>query len=123
MGQRGVREECVDAVIEASDERLSGTTDLTSYGVEDGDGEGYFDATFGTDVFRLVNDGGAWSAQGTSILIFAEDGETIERTWVLTGEDGYEGLSALLKADMTGPEVGTLDGVIIEGTLAVPPAE
>ena len=68
---------------------------------------------------RIANDEGAWTGGGLLYALPANE-EAVghdELTWVLTGEGAYDGLTAVLRADL-GPD-GSFAGVIVG---AEPPA-
>jgi len=102
-------------IFSMSDPRLSGTAEITTYGVQAMGGDGFIEAGFGTDVITLQNDDGAWSGVGTSALVLDEQGPSVmEATWHLTGEGAYDGLSAYLGAVFQ----AEVTGVIVQGTSA-----
>ena len=77
---------------------------------------------------RVENADGAWTGGG---LLFALPGPdeapfgADQPTWVLTGEDAYDGWTAVLRPDFDGPAGAQFGGVIFEGDLqaAPPPPE
>ena len=73
--------------------------------------------------YRIDNEGGSWSGQGTALVHHGGDvrrrDETNLDTVVLTGEGGYAGLSAYLLVDWTKQPIA-IDGAIFSGTM--PPA-
>jgi hypothetical protein len=103
-------------IIETSDPRLSGTADITTYGVHGFDGDGFTETHFGSDVLTLVNEEGSWSGRGISALLLDDTNNptVMEATWHLTGEGAYEGLTAYLNVMFW----EFVEGVIVEGTSA-----
>ncbi len=114
-------------VIEASDERLSGDGFLRNAGAVfqgfDFGGEGVI--VIANSSVRVEDADGAWSGGGPLFALPTSEAGALgtdQPTWVLTGEGGYDGLTALLRADL-GPEAD-FGGVIFEGDLqAAPPLE
>ncbi len=112
-------------VIEASDQRLSGDgvlrgASVVFQGFEDGAGV----MVIVNQSIRVENADGAWSGGGPLFAVPTTEGAfgTDQPTWVLAGEGGYDGLTALLRVDL-GLEAD-FGGVIFEGDLpAAPPAE
>jgi hypothetical protein len=114
--------------ISGSDPRLDGTLyqawDQDEYGLPGGDStSGIFDGRpTGVSIVvftnRIENDDGAW--QGSVAMLNSPDGTTYVGPMVMTGEDAYEGLTAI---------VGWVDfwnrcevtGYIIEGGIPAPP--
>ena len=111
--------------LDASDSRLSGDGSINTADL----------AIQSDDVFvvlvdlslRIENDEGAWTGGG---LLYALPGPDDvvgqdEPTWVLSGEGAYDGLTAVLRADL-GPD-GSFAGVIVgaepPAAPPVPPAE
>jgi hypothetical protein len=74
--------------------------------------------------YELVNDGGRWTGTGTGLSIEVADlphGQLAVGTIQLSGEDGYEGLSALIHMDWSdgfGPPV--VYGIIFPGEMPYP---
>lgn len=103
-------------IIETSDPRLTGTADITTYGVNVSAGDGFAETHFGTDVLTLVNEEGSWSGSGTSALVLDETNAptVMQATWHLTGEGAYEGLSAYLNVTF----MAMVEGVIAEAPSA-----
>ena len=104
---------------DASDPRLSGTATYTfnSHGYS-----GPLNALLDAIVVTVVNDGGSWAGTGQGIGSM-EYGAM--QMLMLTGEGGYEGLTAFLTEDIKN-EMGTIRGVIVAGGLPPypePPAE
>jgi hypothetical protein len=108
-------------VIEASDQRLSGegfvrNGDVVFEGFDGGEGV----MVIANTSLRVENADGAWSGGGPFYALPGNEEAfgTAQPTWVLTGEDGYDGLTAVLRANVG--EVATFGGVVFEGDL--PPA-
>jgi hypothetical protein len=66
-------------------------------------GEGFVDGSIVTEDIRLTNDGGSWSGQVLGAFFVSDDDSlpepdriVDEQHYVLTGEGGYEGLTAYL---------------------------
>ena len=104
--------------LDASDSRLSGEGSVRNAGLALGSDDEF--VVLVDMSLRVTNDEGAWTGGG---LLYAlptnEDavrGED-EPTWVLSGEGAYDGLTAVLRADL-GPD-GSFAGVIVG---AEPPA-
>jgi hypothetical protein len=71
---------------------------------------------------RLTNEGGAWASEFRGFTKPGERWETGNHYMVwLTGEGGYEGLSAMLLMLPTGSGAWNVDGVIAPGPLPEPP--
>jgi hypothetical protein len=112
-------------VIEASDQRLSGDgvhrgASVVFQGFDDGAGV----MVIVNSTVRVENTDGAWSGGGPLFALptTRRASGTDQPTWVLTGEGGYNGLTALLRVDLG--RVGYFRGVIFEGDLpAAPPLE
>ena len=114
--------------ISASDPRLSGDGLMRN-----SDAAFPFDGAGGVLIIvnsavRVENADGAWTGGG---LLFALPGPdeapfgADQPTWVLTGEDAYDGWTAVLRPDFDGPAGAQFGGVIFEGDLqaAPPPPE
>ena len=105
------------------DDRLTGDYETTGTEAYGEDGDGFVDARVKTEVGSLTNDDGVWSLMSIASYweiddefseeerIIDEAHLVVEEHWVLTGEDGYEGLTAYLQYG--GRNVG-VRGVIIE---------
>ena len=117
--------ECVEATgwvecpwsLDASDSRLSGEGSVRNAGVPMQSDDEF--VVLVNQSLRIANDEGAWTGGG---LLYAlptnEDAVGVdEPTWVLSGEGAYDGLTAVLRADL-GPD-GSFSGVIVG---AEPPA-
>ena len=111
-------------IIETSDPRVSGSLSrvLNANIYKVGEFE---DVLFETTAWRIENDGGSWSGQGSALVHggaeISEDEATNLDTIVLTGEDGYEGLTAYVLADWTEDPVA-VEGAVLVGE-APPPAD
>ena len=107
-------------MFEFDDPRLSGAFDSTSTTTEafGASGEGFVDAFIVTEDLRLTNDDGSWSGQFDYAFVLLDDeslpgsDRTVEagNHWFLTGEGGYEGLTAYLGLGLEG-----VQGIILEG--------
>jgi hypothetical protein len=112
-----------ESVWEASDPRLSGvvTTVDNWYGWRpSGQGMAVEPGTY-----ELVNDGGRWTGTGTGLTIEGladlPHGQLVSGMILLSGEDGYEGLSALIHTDWSAPEEPpVIYGVIFPGEMPYP---
>ena len=109
--------------LDASDSRLSGDGSIHMAGLPMQSDDEFVVLV---DIsLRVANDEGAWTGGG---LLYAvpsnEDAVGVDQpTWVLTGEGGYAGLTAVLRADLR-PD-GSFAGVIVgaEPPAAPPAAE
>jgi hypothetical protein len=115
--------------IEVSDPRVSGS--LTRAGTANFH-EDVGDSTvisFQADAWRIENDAGTWSGQGTGLLRVGPDGPpSVETsTVVLTGEGGYEGHTLYLIVDWTAGDAAAVVGAVFVGDAPtapeLPPAE
>ena len=118
--------------IEVSDPRVSGS--LTRAGTSNfhndvGDSPVI---AFQADAWRIENDAGTWSGQGTGLLRGGPDGpggeDSVETsTVVLTGEGGYEGHTLYLIVDWTTDDAAAVVGAVFVGDAPtapeLPPAE
>lgn len=112
--QRGYR--CTPQQWRVDDPRLSGAATSTwNADVYQPDGEGYVSIIAGT--YELVNDQGRWHcryddalAHGMGLLWDADNDQTV----TCRGEDGYEGLSAILITDWAAAP-RTIEGLLFEG--------
>ena len=98
--------------LETDDLRLSGQFETNSnYDVYNSG------ATASTFIGRLTNDGGSWAIVGQGLNLGRGLNHYVQ---YLTGEDGYEGLSAML---LQRPEPGgwEVEGVIVPGAWPEPP--
>ena len=115
---------CTGGRAEYSDPRLTGDLEQTLTEVFAEGGKGFDMAFIATEDFRLTNDGGSWTGQcpyadffpsevpeGYEVAELPEEYQHVESGphCFLTGEDGYEGLSAYLTSGPTGSW-----GVILE---------
>jgi len=117
--------ECVEATgwvecpinLDASDSRLSGDGSWRTSGVPMQSEDAF--VVLVSMSLRIANDEGAWTGDGLLYALPANEDPvgTDEPTWVLTGEGAYDGLTAVLRADL-GPD-GSFAGVIVG---AEPPA-
>jgi len=103
--------------LDASDPRLSGEGSVRNSGMPMQSDDEF--VVLVDMSLRVANDEGAWTGGG---LLYAlptnEDAVGVdEPTWVLSGEGAYDGLTAVLRADL-GPD-GSFAGVIVG---AEPPA-
>ena len=119
-------------VIEVSDPRVSGS--LTRAGTSNfhndvGDSPVI---ALQADAWRIENDAGTWSGQGTGLLRGGPDGpggeDSVETsTVVLTGEGGYEGHTLYLIVDWTTDDAAAVVGAVFVGDAPtapeLPPAE
>ena len=98
---------------EASDPRLTGDVSYTGRWLMNDVGSVQVEANHRI----LVNDGGRWVGNSTAFM-----GPTIGNidTVVLTGEDGYAGLTAYVSIDW-GKDPATFVGVIIPAEMPAPP--
>jgi hypothetical protein len=108
------------------DPRLTGDYEILAAEVFQEGGDGFEVGYARQDAIRISNDDGAWSGHGLYGAVVSDDASLPEEErvievigWVLSGEDGYEGLTAYL--GIGGP--GGIEGVIIEGTLPELPGE
>jgi hypothetical protein len=102
--------------IEVSDPRVSGplTVTLNADVHQIGDSELIMFRTLG---WRIENDGGAWSGQGTALV---HGGDTVDdsteiSTVVLTGEGDYEGHTLYLIVDSGGDGPFPVEGAVFVG--------
>lgn len=84
------------------------------------------DAELEQNAFRVVNDGGAWEGTSTMFVRSREPGRSTELL-VLEGQDGYDGLTAVLQFPLIDDEAGVYPdcyevyGIVIEsGILPMP---
>ena len=103
--------------LDASDSRLSGEGSVRNAGLPLPSDDLFI--VLVNQSLRVANDEGAWTGGG---LLYAvpsnEDAVGVDQpTWVLSGEGAYDGLTAVLRADL-GPD-GSFGGVIVG---AEPPA-
>lgn len=107
--------------LEASDPRLSGEGSVRNAGVPLPSDEVFI--VLVTQSLRIANEEGAWTGGGWLYAVPSEDEGGVgqdEPTWVLTGEGAYEGLTAMLRPELS--EEGSFGGVIVEAEVpAAPP--
>lgn len=110
---------CSPMTLEVSDERLSGTAHAVHNAVRFKQGPIYGVRTVST---VLVNDGGIWEGTG---LAFHDPAEDIMRyEFLLSGREGYEGLSAMLSLVSDRSFLGhEAQGVIFPGELPPRPVQ
>ena len=103
--------------LDASDSRLSGEASVRNAGLPLPSDDLFI--VLVNSSLRVANDEGAWTGGGLLYAVpSSEDAVGVdEPTWVLSGEGAYDGLTAVLRADL-GPE-GSFGGVIVG---AEPPA-
>ena len=103
--------------LDASDSRLSGEGSVRNSGMPMQSDDEF--VVLVTSSLRVANDEGAWTGGGLLYALPANaDAVGVdEPTWVLSGEGAYDGLTAVLRADL-GPD-GSFAGVIVG---AEPPA-
>ena len=97
--------------LDASDSRLSGEGAVRNAGLPLPSDDLFI--VLVDQSLRVVNDEGAWTGGGLLYAVPSSEDAigTDEPTWVLSGEGAYEGLTAVLRADL-GPE-GSFAGVIV----------
>jgi len=109
---------------EMDDPRLTGTANV-AFNVDVHKASDFIDIGSQTLAMRIENEAGSWSGQGTSGFhggaTIPEDEAFQLDTWLLTGADAYEGLSAYLVVDGT-EDPPTVEGVIFAGELPPFPA-
>jgi hypothetical protein len=105
------------------DDRLTGDYETTATEAYRASGDGFFEARVRTEVGSLTNDDGVWDLLSIAAYWEIDDEFTeeeriideahlvVEEHWVLTGGDGYEGLTAYLQY---GGRNEGVRGVIIE---------
>lgn len=101
---------------DATDSRLSGDVATTANWLNDwrpADAVGVRSTTY-----ELTNDEGSWLGEGTSIeggvlAAGGQEGLWLVDTIILTGRDGYEGLTASVIVDWSGDLGVTLRGVVL----------
>lgn len=82
---------CSRMTVDVSDERMNGAARAAHNAVRFKNGPKYGVRTLDAEI---VNDGGRWA--GTGIAFHDPDDRILRYELLLTGEDGYEGLSAML---------------------------
>jgi hypothetical protein len=105
-----------------SDPRLNGTmkTNQTYHQVLDGNLDS---GSLRSGIGHIANDDGSWAIEFTGFSKPGESSYTSPNfTLHLTGEDGYEGLSAMLFLVPVPGSHWDVDGVIIPGAMPEPPA-
>ncbi|MEX1334326.1 MAG: hypothetical protein AB1Z66_03415 [Candidatus Limnocylindrales bacterium] len=111
--------ECPGFGFEASDPRLT-ADGVVRIDMVDSDGADpvEFAVAVGQSM-RLENPDGAWSGTGTNVAVFGNDGKLLDRsTIVLTGEGGYDGLTAVIFGD---GEAEAFEALIYGGEMPVAP--
>ncbi len=124
-GVENVRGLVREGPIEMSDPRLTGSLSrVLNFSVHPVGDDGAL--VIQTDLWRIENDGGSWAGPGTAMSGIGEIPSDITvdlETVVLTGEGGYDGLSAYLVADWS-PETGAdMQGAIFTGEMPPLPEE
>ena len=97
------------AAIEASDPRVSGSLAMAL------NDDAHELAQFRTLAWRIENDAGAWSGQGTELVHGDATGGSGTSTLVLTGEGGYEGHTLYLIMDASGEPPFPIEGAVFVG--------
>jgi hypothetical protein len=109
--------------IEVSDPRVSGS--LTRAGTANfvNDVGDSAVISFQAGAWRIENDAGTWSGQGTGLLRVGPDGPpSVETsTVVLTGEGGYEGHTAYLIVDWATDDAAAVVGAVLVGDAPTAP--
>lgn len=102
--------------IETTDARMTGTLSRALNGNVHKVGD-FEELVLETAAWRIENEGGSWSGQGSALIHggaeMSDDEATDLDTILLTGEGAYEGLTAYVIADWTE------DPVVIEGAVVV----
>jgi hypothetical protein len=113
-----VRDHRETDAVEATDPRASGLlTTIGNWNEVAHEGSGFMTAA--TSV-RLANDGGAWSGTGRGTITNTGGGRSLMTGLsMLTGEDGYEGLTLMMNQYWE-PDTATFWGVILPSD-QVPP--
>ncbi len=97
------------AAIEASDPRVSGSLTMAL------NDDNHEVAQFRTLAWRIENDAGAWSGQGTELVHGDATGGSGTSTLVLTGEGAYEGHTLYLIMDASGEPPFSVEGAVFVG--------
>jgi hypothetical protein len=109
---------------EMDDPRLTGTA-TGAFNVDVHKVSDFIDIVSQMMAGRIENEAGSWSGQGTSVFhggaTIPEDEAFQLDTWLLTGADAYEGLSAYLVVDGT-EDSPTVEGVVFAGEMPPFPA-
>ena len=97
--------------LDATDSRLSGDGSVRNAGLPLPSDDLFI--VLVAQSMRVANDEGAWTGGGLLYAVPSSDDPVgaDEPTWVLTGEGAYDGLTAVLRADL-GPD-GSFGGVIV----------
>ena len=107
-------------VFESTDARLSGEGVTRNHGAPmPAQPEGLVIPV--TQTIRVANDDGAWVGGGTLYAVVGWPEQPVgtdELTWILRGEDAYEGLTAVLMSKFA---EGTFSGVLFEGDIPEAP--
>ena len=98
------------ARFDSDDDRLAGDATITA-NWQFPDDPGYLLGTART--YELANEGGSWVGQSHSLV--ADDLGVAVETAVLTGQDGYEGLTAYVHFDWNDDFTTNFSGVIFPG--------
>lgn len=122
MPTEGVRQmrglSIVGFPLEMSDPRVSGQLTFVANGSGQDFERGF--ANIESKTYRLENDGGVWTGSGQAVDSGTEDGPLLVlESAVLTGEGGYEGLTAFLYSEWAN-DTREFQIVVIENE--VPPA-
>jgi hypothetical protein len=75
---------------ESSDPRLTGEVTITGSHLADPDAAGF--TMLSAQAYELTNDGGSWLGEGTGVA--STDLGIVRDTFILVGQEGYEGLTA-----------------------------
>jgi len=112
-----------DESIETSDPRMSGDLSraLNVNVHKLGDFE---DVVVEIAAWRIENEGGSWSGEGGALIHggaeISQEESTNHDTIMLTGEGGYEGLTAYVLADWTEEPIA-VEGAVFAGEMPPPP--
>ena len=110
---------CSGGRFEFDDPRLTGDLETTTTVTIGSDVEfevGYIE----TGDLRVTNDGGDWSGRFLWAFVLSDEPIFAGSHWVLTGEGGYQGLTAYVGDDLEGEAVR---GIILESEPIETPAE
>jgi len=103
---------------ESSDPRLTGDVTITGSHISDPDQAGY--AMLSAQTYELTNDEGSWLGEGTG-LASSELGVATD-TFILVGQDGYEGLTAYVLSEDPGISGNiTISGIIFPSAMPEAP--
>ena len=95
---------CSGGRFEFDDPRLTGDYETTTT-LTFGSGAEFIDGFIETGDLRVTNDGGAWSGRLLWAFATAEEPVFAGSHWVLTGEGGYDGLTAYVGDGLDGEPV------------------